>query len=48
VKKRLAGFSATDVVKLPAKKAPAKKAPRKNVAVPAPVAIVESGAELTS
>jgi len=34
--------------KVPVKKAPAKKAPRKSVAVPAPVAAVESGAELTS
>jgi DNA-binding protein H-NS len=34
--------------KVPAKTAPAKKAPRKNVAVPAPVATVESGAELTT
>ena len=30
------------------KEAPAKKAPRKSVAVPAPVATVESGAELTT
>lgn len=34
--------------KVPAKKAPAKKAPRQRVAVPAPVAAVESGAELTT
>ncbi|MFM0120309.1 hypothetical protein P0D73_15795 [Paraburkholderia sp. RL18-101-BIB-B] len=34
--------------KVPAKKAPAKKAPRQSVAVPAPVAAVESGAELTT
>jgi hypothetical protein len=34
--------------KMPAKKAPTKKAPRKSVAVPAPVAAVESGAELTT
>ncbi|MFL9992402.1 H-NS family nucleoid-associated regulatory protein [Paraburkholderia sediminicola] len=34
--------------KVPVKKAPAKKAPRKSVAVPAPVATVESGAELTT
>ncbi|MBC8752581.1 H-NS family nucleoid-associated regulatory protein [Paraburkholderia podalyriae] len=34
--------------KVSAKKAPAKKAPRKSVAVPAPVATVESGAELTT
>ncbi|MFM0387667.1 H-NS family nucleoid-associated regulatory protein [Paraburkholderia dipogonis] len=34
--------------KVPAKKAPAKKAPRKSVAVPAPSATVESGAELTT
>lgn len=34
--------------KVPAKKAPAKKAPRQSVAVPAPVATVESGAELTT
>jgi DNA-binding protein H-NS len=33
--------------KIPVKKAPAKKAPRKSVAVPAPVATVESGADLT-
>ena len=34
--------------KVPAKKAPAKKAPRKSVAVPAPVATIESGPELTT
>ncbi|MEW9585274.1 H-NS family nucleoid-associated regulatory protein [Paraburkholderia sp. DGU8] len=34
--------------KVPAKKAPAKKAPRQSVAVRAPVATVESGAELTT
>lgn len=34
--------------KVPVKKAPAKKAPRKSVAVPAPVAIVESDVELTT
>jgi DNA-binding protein H-NS len=34
--------------KVPVKKAPAKKAPRKSVAVPAPVATVDSGAELTT
>jgi DNA-binding protein H-NS len=34
--------------KVPPKKAPAKKAPRQSVAVPAPVAAVESGAELTT
>ncbi|MBU7440259.1 H-NS family nucleoid-associated regulatory protein [Paraburkholderia fungorum] len=34
--------------KVPVKKAPAKQAPRKSVAVPAPVATVESGAELTT
>jgi len=34
--------------KVPVKKAPAKKVPRKSVAVPAPVATVESGAELTT
>jgi DNA-binding protein H-NS len=34
--------------KVMAKKAPAKKAPRKSVAVAAPVATVESGAELTT
>ncbi|CAB3690976.1 H-NS family nucleoid-associated regulatory protein [Paraburkholderia rhynchosiae] len=34
--------------KVPAKKALAKKAPRKSVAVPAPVATVESGPELTT
>jgi DNA-binding protein H-NS len=34
--------------KVPAKKAPAKKAPRKSVAVPTPVATVESGAESTT
>jgi hypothetical protein len=34
--------------KVPVKKAPAKRAPRKSVAVPAPVATVESGAELTT
>ncbi|WP_341313591.1 H-NS family nucleoid-associated regulatory protein [Paraburkholderia sp. IMGN_8] len=33
---------------VPAKKAPAKNAPRQSVAVPAPVAAVESGAELTT
>ncbi|SOE66750.1 H-NS histone family protein [Burkholderia sp. OK233] len=36
------------IKKAPAKKAPAKKAPRKSVAVPAPVATVESGAGLTT
>jgi DNA-binding protein H-NS len=34
--------------KVQANKAPAKKAPRKSLAVPAPVAAVESGAELTT
>jgi DNA-binding protein H-NS len=34
--------------KVPAEKAPAKKAPRQNVAVPAPMVAVESGAELTT
>lgn len=34
--------------KVPVKKVPAKRAPRKSVAVPAPVATVESGAELTT
>jgi hypothetical protein len=34
--------------KVPAKKAPAKNAPRQSVAVPAPLAAVESGAELTT
>jgi DNA-binding protein H-NS len=34
--------------KTAAKKAPEKKAPRKSVAVPAPLATVESGAELTT
>jgi DNA-binding protein H-NS len=34
--------------KVQAKKAPAKNAPRQSVAVPAPVAAVESGAELTT
>ncbi|HEX7907682.1 MAG TPA: H-NS family nucleoid-associated regulatory protein, partial [Paraburkholderia sp.] len=34
--------------KFPVKKAPAKKGPRQSVAVPAPVAAVESGAELTT
>ncbi|SIO71978.1 H-NS histone family protein [Burkholderia sp. GAS332] len=34
--------------KVPANRAPAKKAPRKSVAALAPVATVESGAELTS
>ncbi|WP_176060961.1 H-NS family nucleoid-associated regulatory protein [Paraburkholderia sp. BCC1876] len=34
--------------KVPAKKALAKKAPRQSVAVPAPAAAVESGAELTT
>jgi len=34
--------------KVPVKKAPAEKAPRKSVAVPAPVATVEFGAELTT
>ncbi|TCG05368.1 histidine biosynthesis protein HisIE [Paraburkholderia steynii] len=34
--------------KVPAEKAPAKKAPRQSVAVPAPVAAVESGAGLTT
>jgi DNA-binding protein H-NS len=34
--------------KVPAKTAPAKKASRKSVAVPAPLATVESGAELTT
>ena len=34
--------------KVPAKKVPAKKAPRQSVAVPAPVAAVESGAGLTT
>jgi DNA-binding protein H-NS len=34
--------------KVAAKKAPAKKAPRQSVVVPAPVAAVESGAELTT
>jgi DNA-binding protein H-NS len=34
--------------KVPVKKEPAKKAPRKSVAVPAPLATVESGAELTT
>ncbi|MFM0543719.1 H-NS family nucleoid-associated regulatory protein [Paraburkholderia strydomiana] len=34
--------------KTAAKKAPAKKTPRKSVAVPAPLATVESGAELTT
>jgi len=34
--------------KVPVKKAPAKRAPRKSVAVPVPLATVESGAELTS
>ncbi|WP_341313764.1 H-NS family nucleoid-associated regulatory protein [Paraburkholderia sp. IMGN_8] len=45
VKKMVAKESVS--AKLPAKKAPAKKAPR-SVAVPAPVAAVESGAELTT
>ena len=34
--------------KVPVKKAPAKKAPCKRVAAPAPLTIVESGAELTT
>jgi hypothetical protein len=34
--------------KVPVKKAPAKKAPHKSLAVPIPVATVESGAELTT
>ncbi|KAA1006190.1 H-NS histone family protein [Paraburkholderia panacisoli] len=34
--------------KVPAKKRPTRKAPRKSAAVPAPVATVESGAELTT
>ncbi|KAE8757190.1 H-NS histone family protein [Paraburkholderia madseniana] len=46
VKKVVAEKAAS--AKVPVKKAPAEKAPRKSVAVPAPVATVESGAELTT
>ncbi|MEA3124316.1 MAG: hypothetical protein QOD67_1335 [Caballeronia sp.] len=48
VAKRTPTAKKTAAKKAVSAKVPAKKAPRKSVAVPAPLAIVESGAELTT